>query len=50
MYLWLVLRTQCTNPHQWHKSTYLLTQSFQQALDTFYPSDILRLLNHNADG
>jgi hypothetical protein len=35
---------------EWHKSTYLLTQSFQHALDTFYPSDMLRLLNDNANG
>jgi hypothetical protein len=35
---------------EWHKSAYLLTQFFQHALDTFYPSDMLRLLNDNANG
>jgi hypothetical protein len=32
---------------EWHKSIYLLTQSFQQALDTFYVSDTLPPLNDN---
>jgi hypothetical protein len=32
---------------EWHKSMYLLTQSFQQALDTFYVSDTLPALNDN---
>jgi len=33
---------------EWHKSAYLLTHSFQHALDTFYPSDRLRELDDKA--
>ncbi len=34
---------------EWHKSAYLLTHSFQHALDTFYPSDRLRALDDKAN-